>query len=178
VEIMDENRMHASGEDGQYRYSEIVSRDGVDNRFDVPVTWLGEEDEDMMSYSTRQCEAIKNFHNAIDNVAAPIALSLWNIHEKKLERAAAGFLVNDPGAQNQEYHRDGPKPGFLDAFVLLIDLHREIGPTSLLPRTHFEENTQECIAEPLLKKGELLIFDYRTLHRGQGNTSTSTRRYR
>ena len=28
---------------------------------------------------------------------------------------------------------------------------------------------------PLLGKGDVLLFDYRTLHRGQGNMSKSTR---
>ena len=78
----------------------------------------------------------------------------------------------------------------------LIDLKEELGPTALRPGTHSSPD-KDCVADPyyhndetggeqksyseeevapLLQKGEVLMFDYRTLHRGQGNRSSSTSR--
>ena len=170
------NGMDPSGRDGQYRFTEIISRDEGGNRFDVPVAWLADNVDDMMPYSPQQGNSIKRLHHKINNIVSPIALSLWDIQQERIGISSCGFLVNDPGSENQEYHRDGPDPGFLDVFVPLIDLCHEIGPTSLFPGSHISSDAASLELEPLLKKGECLIFDYRVLHRGQGNSSTNTRR--
>eukprot|EP00521_Asterionellopsis_glacialis_P000295 CAMPEP_0195254240 /NCGR_PEP_ID=MMETSP0706-20130129/4941_1 /TAXON_ID=33640 /ORGANISM="Asterionellopsis glacialis, Strain CCMP134" /LENGTH=405 /DNA_ID=CAMNT_0040306891 /DNA_START=1076 /DNA_END=2293 /DNA_ORIENTATION=- len=105
--------------------------------------------------------------------------------------AAAGFLINQPGSKSQGWHRDGPDEGYIDVFVPLVDLTDDLGPTRLLPGTHRlsdddawlllekkdgEDPQQLPHVVPLLQKGQLLLFDYRTFHKGQGNTSPHTTR--
>ena len=78
--------------------------------------------------------------------------------------------------RKKKWHRDGPDEGYIDCFVPLIDLTSDMGPTILKPKTHIGSVEDEGRAVvPLLGKGDVLLFDYRTLHRGQGNMSKSTR---
>ena len=163
-------------DEASFHYMEILSRDDNNRRFDVPVSWLEPDDnENLLSWGMEHARSVQKFHAAMDKIAGPVAAHLWNIQEEEIGKPSAGFLVNDPGSYPQEWHRDGPEKGFLNVFIPLIDVKKELGPTSLMPRTHnFEENSEEL--EPLLKKGECLIFDYRLLHRGQANLSKSTRR--
>jgi hypothetical protein len=147
--------------------------------------------------------AIQSLHEELNVLVEPIANVLWSnqdanddddkasdIKDDNLGSsndsnsyvAAAGFLINEPGSSNQKWHRDGPDEGFIDAFVPLVDLTHELGPTAIQPSTHTD--TDETMKErdrvvqvvPILIKGEVLLFDYRTLHRGQGNKSEATTR--
>jgi hypothetical protein len=97
--------------------------------------------------------------------------------------AASGFLVNRPGSQAQHLHRDGPDPGYIDVFVPLITIKdMSLGPTELVLGTHTtntidnkallpDNYSTSTTVVPLLNKGDILLFDYRLLHRGLGNTS-------
>jgi ectoine hydroxylase-related dioxygenase (phytanoyl-CoA dioxygenase family) len=124
-------------------------------------------------------EAVEELHNSIHEVVAQVASNLWDTNEKGLDVAAAGFLVNEPGSSSQSFHRDGPDSGMLDVFVPLIDLQSNLGATAIKPGTHIDTNIKSDYEEtitPLLRKGECLIFDYRLLHKGQGNQSCQTTR--
>jgi ectoine hydroxylase-related dioxygenase (phytanoyl-CoA dioxygenase family) len=116
--------------------------------------------------------------------------ALW-AHENKSKDVdtasyvtAAGLLTNMPGSQSQHWHRDGPDEGYIDCFVPLIDLNEEIGPTAIQPNTHTTTSDVASVANsngynvlvPMLKKGDILMFDYRTIHRGLGNKSLATTR--
>lgn len=112
--------------------------------------------------------------------------------------SSAGFLVNQPGSTSQAWHRDGPEEGYINAFVPLVDLSESLGPTAILSGTHTRPDIRllgdkdgdgsgaasgdgdgdgDCgdgvpsPIVPLLQKGQILLFDYRTLHRGLGNTN-------
>lgn len=170
-----------TGKESPYRFMEVVSRDEGGRRFDVPVPWLGRKDNgvDNNNYdlgtplNVMQEEAVTKLHRRVHGIVGPIASNLWNIDEADLDVAAAGFLVNQPGSKSQKFHRDGPDPGMLDVFVPLIDLQECLGPTAVKPGTHVDDDAQQSeeieAVTPLLRKGELLVFDYRTLHKGQGN---------
>jgi len=185
-----------SGVEEPYRFSEIVCRDEGGKRFDVPVAFLGGNDKAVTNRIARdvgsgrigtplapfQHDAIKELHNGIDEIAKPVVDALWQRHEELNSHvAASGFLINKPGSQSQNWHRDGPDEGFIDCFVPLIDLTQSVGPTAIIPGTHTStcsvdayKKDGDCV--PILNKGELLLFDYRTIHRGQGNRSKSTTR--
>jgi hypothetical protein len=96
-----------------------------------------------------------------------------------VEVPAAGCVVSLPGARSQQVHRDGPKAGLINAFVPLVALTRENGATQLLPRTHTAVRPPvdpPCKpVAPLLRAGDLLLFDYRCLHHGLPNRSASAR---
>ena len=92
--------------------------------------------------------------------------------------------MNEPGSNSQNWHRDGPDEGFIDCFVPLIDLNESVGPTAIQPGTHRttgsvgdnDDKEGGNVLVPLLNKGDVLLFDYRTIHRGLGNVSESTTR--
>ncbi len=199
------------GVNAPFRFMEIVSRDEGGNRFDVTVPWKGEGDS-IGTELTPECKkAIFDLHSSIDTVVENAISKLWP--NSMFGVISSGFLVNEPGSQSQNFHRDGPDEGFLDVFVpISVDLRKEHGPTACIPRSHTSDCDElDTAIEPLMKKGEILMFDYRyvcglsgrvletirrvqvgsipkylfhrqffllcyrLLHRGQGNTSDSTR---
>jgi hypothetical protein len=175
------------GVDEPYRFSEIVCRDDGGKRYDVPIGWLGDRSNNVQSdiesgrigtpLEKKEVDGIAELHKNIGFIAKPVLESLWS--KQSTYVAAAGFLVNQPGSESQNWHRDGPDEGYIDCFVPLIDLNQSVGPTSLQPKTHlcsFEDDHEGEVVVPLLLKGEILLFDYRTVHRGQGNKSKSTTR--
>jgi len=190
-------------EDGPYRFREVVCRDGSP-RFDVPVPWSGYENEDESNNEctlgdfiddSDACQIIQDFQKELDEAVQPVADALWSRGRGDAtsddeaavmggRATSAGFLVNQPGSTSQQWHRDGPDPGYINAFVPLVDLSESLGPTSVLPGTHVMPNirTHDDANEkgsaqvpapivPLLTKGQVLLFDYRTLHKGLGNTN-------
>jgi len=96
-----------------------------------------------------------------------------------------GCMFSLPGSEHQTLHSDGDHirddlheaPHCLNVFVPLVDLSMAIGPTELIPRSHFVYN-YDCRASPVYpcpKAGEVLLFDYRLKHRGMGNGSNNPR---
>lgn len=101
---------------------------------------------------------------------------------------ARGVVVSSPGAAAQRWHRDGdhlfPNHRQLPAhavtvFFPLVDMEPGLGPTRFLPGSHVGPDHVEPItapaAEPLLLKGDAVIFDYRTVHRGGAHTREGER---
>jgi len=146
------------------------------------------------------CKTIQDFHQLVDDVVQSVVNSLWDSSKANNNKdhsgcgcgrtTSAGFLVNKPGSTTQAWHRDGPDEGYINAFVPLVDLDESLGPTSILPLSHVmpnnirlnnnDNNTDSSSSNddtpslpiiPTLKKGQILLFDYRTLHKGLGNTN-------
>jgi ectoine hydroxylase-related dioxygenase (phytanoyl-CoA dioxygenase family) len=107
-----------------------------------------------------------------------------------------GVVDNRPGSATQGWHRDG-QPLYdhvhlpahcVVLFVPLVDVDCEaLGPTQFYPGSHatFRSHQYAGLPEgkcskpacmPMLAKGSVLAFDFRTLHRGTANTTTDTRR--
>lgn len=179
-----------SGETGgPFRFIEVICRDEGGRRFDMPVPWIGSV-EIGMPLSKEQTNAMTEFHECLDSIVRPVLNALWTKASKNeatssLSIAAAGFLMNQPGSKSQSWHRDGPDEGYIDVFVPLVDLTEELGPTQLLPGTHDMKDVDSLngihedelpSVTPLLQRGEILLFDYRTLHKGLGNTSDNKSR--
>jgi len=160
--------------------------------------------------------ALEAFHAELDDLVRPVVQTLFDSYETntissdasgdetrdaaaaaRMSVASAGFLINRPGSRAQEWHRDGPNPGYIDAFVPLVDVTAELGPTEVRIGTHFHgggnaESDQPSGVDgvperrwddgmpysvaPTLRKGEVLLLDYTTLHRGLGNSSPSATR--
>lgn len=135
-------------------------------------------------------KVVQEFHQELDEIVQPVVDALWqqdgnnNVNEKdQIEidnddqvsgsrATSAGFLMNHKGSTSQKFHRDGPDAGYINVFVPFVDLLPSLGPTCILPKTHMEQDVKynECDAiTPLLEKGQILLFDYRTLHKGLGN---------
>ena len=206
-----------NGTDGEYRYLEVVCRDPGGNRFDMPVGWMADDvenddgkctncsfDHPGMPLEREHSDALEAFHSELDGVVSPVVQRLFESYEADSIQisqpasksvASAGFLINRPGSTAQKWHKDGPDQGFIDAFVPLIDVSSELGPTEVQIGTHTadrkdskqEEDEKPIIfherwedmsysVAPILKRGEILLVDYRTVHRGLGNSSPSTTR--
>ena len=85
----------------------------------------------------------------------------------------AGCVISLPSASAQVWHSDGAEPGLYNVFVPLVSLTMANGPTELRPATHRHEGTARGHVAPrmapLVRAGELLLFDYRVRHRGLAN---------
>ncbi|KAJ1445853.1 hypothetical protein M885DRAFT_492254 [Pelagophyceae sp. CCMP2097] len=108
---------------------------------------------------------------------------------------ALGVVVSAPGTAVQRWHADGaalfPETGFcslpvhaLTVFLPLVDVGPRQGPTQFIPGTHRGTAVVLCdgdavthapAAEPLLRTGDAVIFDYRLVHRGGANSSDEDR---
>ncbi|KAJ8610029.1 hypothetical protein CTAYLR_006639 [Chrysophaeum taylorii] len=107
---------------------------------------------------------------------------------------ARGVVASFPGAAAQRWHRDGenlfPETGVCDLpphavtiFVPLVDVDPSCGPTQFLPGSHaaaahdarYAEPVAAPAAEPLLEVGDVVVCDYRCIHRGGRNTSSAPR---
>jgi ectoine hydroxylase-related dioxygenase (phytanoyl-CoA dioxygenase family) len=100
-------------------------------------------------------------------------------------------VVSHPGASQQHTHRDhdhifynpGVGPGLptyaINIAVPLIDVDRRTGPTGVWLGSHrlaqgvAVDNSTMTVAE--LKRGDLMLLDYRTLHAGLPNGSRQSR---
>lgn len=109
---------------------------------------------------------------------------------------ARGVMLSRAGAAEQEWHTDGPSlcldtesalPAHaLNVFVPLVPVDSSNG-TALVPGSHLVVNPDDDDATgcgagspagattPQLDAGDVLVFDYRTLHRGEANTTAADR---
>ena len=90
---------------------------------------------------------------------------------------AVGFVLSQPGAPGQMWHPDAEtRVGLVNVFVPLVPLSEANGPTALAPCSHVPPRPG-CphVVRPLLAAGEVLLFDWRTWHRGCANTSDADR---
>ena len=105
--------------------------------------------------------------------------------ETSWEAATAGCVVSRPGAGPQLYHADG-MDAYFNAFVPLVDVPTALGPTEFALRSHADEHAvayaptlegddryEKCAPE--LRRGDIVLFSYATLHRGLPNTGDASR---
>ena len=123
-----------------------------------------------------EAQAWARLHASIDSWARPILDEVFGTSGDgaPCETPGAGCVLSIPGARAQSEHRDGPDL-LINAFVPLIDLTQENGPTALVPRSHLRRGQEGRRVAPLLRKGQLLLYDYRLVHAGMPNSSDSTR---
>jgi ectoine hydroxylase-related dioxygenase (phytanoyl-CoA dioxygenase family) len=108
-----------------------------------------------------------------------------------------GCVLSLPGAGMQYYHSDGVHVGSaasfdsddaaethaLCVFVPLIDLNHEVGFTEFWAGSHrynrlLDKKGEQALpggTDGILEKGDCLLYDYRTIHRGTSNQSNVTR---
>ena len=111
-----------------------------------------------------------------------------------LQMCHVSLLMATPGALNQSWHSDGGHVSLsqhlpchvLNVFIPLVDVPLELGPTELRPASHYltrnlapmmliakAKKTLRAPITPTLKRGDVLVFDYRILHRGRANQSST-----
>jgi len=116
-------------------------------------------------------------------------------HWNELSLCHLSLLVSTPGAAEQSWHADGGHVNLqqhlpchvANVFIPLQDLPLALGPTEFRPGSHvYTRNlaplllAAKCRKElrptltPTLSLGDVLVFDYRVLHRGKANTTASS----
>jgi hypothetical protein len=107
------------------------------------------------------------------------------------------LVVSTPGSPVQPWHADGGHVNLqkhlpchvLNVFVPLHDIALELGPTEIRPGTHYHtrnlapmmmaaacRKTLRPRVAPILSATDVLIFDYRVLHRGLANSTANQNR--
>ena len=114
-----------------------------------------------------------------------------------------GAVIAEPGAVEQQPHMDGSHlfqtthgyeqnqnpPHCLNVFVPLVDVTEDNGPTEFWPGSHILKQSKFTFAKMRLgtardipasvrlagTKGDVIIFDYRVIHRGRKNVAESSR---
>ena len=145
-----------------FRYLELVHREGT-GRYDMPLPWCVDGQAGDVSVSAADEAAFGELHSAMDGVARPVVSALWPVSAEM----RAGCVISEPGALAQPSHRDGPD-GLVTVFAPLTAFVPRNGPTELSPSTHRGGDDSSSLA-PLLQPGDVLLFDYRCLHRGLAN---------
>eukprot|EP01038_Epipyxis_sp_PR26KG_P013866 gene13866-18597_t len=105
-------------------------------------------------------------------------------------------VISLPGCESQSWHADGPHMSIsqhlpchcVNVFIPLVDLTIENGATEIRPGSQvytrdltklylaaFAKKQVKPSQTPLLKRGSVLMFDYRVLHRGLKNSSNLPR---
>ena len=154
-----------------FRYLELVHREGT-GRYDMPLPWCIDGQIGDVSLSAAEETAFGELHSAMDGVARPIVGALWA--EKAVsDEMRAGCVISEPGALAQPSHRDGPD-GLVTVFAPLTAFVPRNGPTEVSPATHRGGDDSSSVA-PLLQPGDVLLFDYRCLHRGLANEGDARR---
>ena len=151
-----------------FRYLELVHREGT-GRYDMPLPWCVDGQVGDVSLPAAAETAFGELHSAMDGVARPVISALWPVSAEM----RAGCVISEPGALAQPSHRDGPD-GLVTVFAPLTAFVPRNGPTELSPSTHRGGDDSSSLA-PLLQPGDVLLFDYRCLHRGLANQGNARR---
>ena len=121
--------------------------------------------------------------SAIDHAVRPVLDRLAGRTDgrgARWDRLMCGCHVALPGALDQKWHADGDA-AIVCVFAPLVPLTADNGPTQFEPGTQLrgggvrDRDGARAFVAPLLAPGELLLYDYRTSHRGLANTSTAPR---
>ena len=86
-----------------------------------------------------------------------------------------GAVCSLPGAAMQNWHADGEDEGLYTLFAPLVDITVENGGTEFRPGSQNDEDTQSRSVVPKPRVGDVILFDYRVLHRGLANRSQHPR---
>jgi hypothetical protein len=85
-----------------------------------------------------------------------------------------GCVVSYPSACDQHFHPDGPASGLINCFVPLVDVDDRNGSTEFKPGTHTQRLDGPTVERTVgvtsnTRRGSLLLFDFRTHHRGRAH---------
>jgi len=100
---------------------------------------------------------------------------------------AYGAVCSQPGAPAQHVHRDGTElfaPSGLDLLlpavaitvgIPLLEMNQIHGTTALWPGSHRAEKHGGAPVEPTVRRGSIVLWDYRLVHGGTANKSSIAR---
>ena len=101
---------------------------------------------------------------------------------------AVGCVTSLPSAPEQHFHADGRERGIVNVFVPLVDVPASMGPTRFLRGSHAWDHDSPYLTReqrraregaedvvPELRRGSVLMYDYRVFHRGGANLTGKRR---
>ena len=164
---------YALGEGREHGYKEIVMRNP--GRYEISLSRIG-------SHVTADplLEQLKGV------IPPLLGQDLGNLTGVNMH---VSLIMATSNAAEQKWHADGEhldmeehqRVHCLNVFVPLIDVTERRGPTELYPASHYvtrQESPMKIETEalrppfaPTMKLGDILVFDYRILHRGKPNLS-------
>mmetsp|Transcript_29168 Transcript_29168/g.49050 ORF Transcript_29168/g.49050 Transcript_29168/m.49050 type:complete len:258 (-) Transcript_29168:762-1535(-) len=175
MRVINENQLHF--EIGiKHGFKEIVQRHPM--RFEMPHK-MDDEVFDFVLKNTTIQNAVSSILECDDYIVSNRSL-----------------VVSLPGCGDQGWHSDGPHMStsahlpchVLNVFIPLVDIVDLNGPTEFRPGSHYYtrnlaqsmllakiKKTLKPVESPNLSQGSILLFDYRVLHRGLRNSSSSPR---
>ncbi len=146
-----------------------------------------------MIRKTMEEHKIPTIQPLLDELALVIP-SFLHVESMDDVRIDYSMIVTTPLAAEQAWHSDGDHYRLdqhmpchvLNVFIPLVDVvTKELGPTEVFPGSHYATRSEGGVrlrndqlnppVAPLLRLGDILIFDYRIIHRGQANLSESNR---
>jgi predicted nicotinamide N-methyase len=178
-----------------FRFKEICSRAVNGKRFDFQATKLSDSDDvkKLPESGKAFAEVLQTLANIVEQKCEKIFETVTKGGEKKMEEKITivnrGCVTSLPKAPEQHFHADGRKEGMYNCFVALHDVPKIQGPTEFIfgshkfdhdapyvdTKTRKRQEKAKRIA-PELRKGDILLYDYRTLHRGGENKRCHDRR--
>ena len=176
-----------------FRFKEICSRAMNGKRFDFQATKLSDVNTKNIPESGKAfAEALQTLGNIIEQKcerAFELVLGEKKKDEKQITLVNRGCVTSLPKAPEQHFHADGRKEGMYNCFVALHDVPKVQGPTEFIlgshkfdhdapyvnTKTRKKQEKAKRIA-PELHKGDILLYDYRVLHRGGENKRCHDRR--
>ena len=101
---------------------------------------------------------------------------------------AVGSVTSLPSAPEQHFHADGRERGIVNVFVPLVDVPASMGPTHFRRGSHVWDHDSPYLTReqrraregaedvvPELRRGSVLMYDYRVFHRGGANLTGKRR---
>jgi ectoine hydroxylase-related dioxygenase (phytanoyl-CoA dioxygenase family) len=121
--------------------------------------------------------------------ASPVLLPVVAALMGRAQLFAFGCVVSRPGAPDQHVHRDNPGlfgdpaidtrlPTYaVSVLIPLVDMDEETGTTRLWPGTHRVPDVppNQLPVDPIIRRGDALLADYRLVHGGTANRSQRPR---
>lgn len=177
----------------KHGFKEIVMRSP--GRYELSLLNL---DEDELANTTNMSVTIPETKPILECLGPTILPMLLGNNENKSQPRLChlSLLVATPGSADQGWHADGGHLSVLEhlpchcfnIFIPLQDVAHPMGPTEFRPGGHYLtrnlapmmlaakcRNTLRKPVWPALAFGDVVMFDYRVLHRGRANQSNRNR---
>lgn len=141
----------------------------------------------------RRCEGrFEMISDAISQNAIPLVDGCQDIQDtldillsKRRKQMSSGCFYSLHGSKHQNFHTDGPAlsdavdlhPYAINVFLPLVPVDGKNG-TEFIPGTQRVTQARpekEQTARPAVAVGNAILFDYRVIHRGLGNSTTTPR---
>lgn len=137
----------------------------------------------------RQENVVRNIHDVSEYICPNIIQRLEKKLHKRYPKELEGMHINlesaliinagPNGTVSQYWHRDTEHPAFT-VIIPFVDIHKENGCIQIIPESMHTEprNWQRNLKNSVFtecRKGDIILFDSRLLHRGLKNTTNEDR---